>query len=225
MAPAAIVDDASLAAVLEVSRHAREQALALADLVAAGSSSGEAAPEIAKQQKLLAADLAHLRALHRSAHFSARDTKAQTAEARQEVDRLHLLLQNLYYEQKHLQGEIQRCEDYEYVSARPASCLRGFRTYTNVSGSHKYQQLPLIPVEEFLAQHPDHVDDDENALMVARIEHERTEREALEQQRQELLKRKQKLIADNKKRKDDLASLDQDLEKFIDVSCHPHRVD
>jgi len=82
---------------------------------------------------------------------------------------------------------------------------------------HKYQQLPLIPVDEFLALHPEHADADENALMVARIEHERTEREALEQQRQELLKRKQKLIADNKKRKDDLANLDKDLEKFIDV--------
>lgn len=84
--------------------------------------------------------------------------------------------------------------------------------------SHKYQQLPLIPVEEFLAQHPEHQDDDENTLMVARIDHERAEREALEQQRQELLKRKQKLIADNKRRKDDLANLDNDLEKFIDVS-------
>ena len=83
--------------------------------------------------------------------------------------------------------------------------------------SHKYQQLPLIPVDEFLSQHPEHGDDGENGLMVARIEHERTEREALEQQRQELLKRKQKLIAENKRRKDDLANLDQDLEKFIDV--------
>lgn len=54
--------------------------------------------------------------------------------------------------------------------------------------------------------------------MIARIEDERAEREALEQQRQELLKRKQKLIADNKKRREDLANLDNDLEKFIDVS-------
>lgn len=84
--------------------------------------------------------------------------------------------------------------------------------------SHKYQQLPLISVDEFLAQRPEHADDDEDELMVARIDHERTEREALEQQRQELLKRKQKLIAENKRRKDDLANLDQDLEKFIDVS-------
>lgn len=76
----------------------------------------------------------------------------------------------------------------------------------------------MIPVEEFLALQPEHANDDENELMIARIEHERTEREALEQKRMELLKRKQKLIADNKKRKDDLANLDKELEKFIDVS-------
>ena len=59
--------------------------------------------------------------------------------------------------------------------------------------------------------------------MIARIDHERAERETLEQQRQELLKRKQKLIADNKRRKDDLANLDKDLEKFIDVRhLHPY---
>lgn len=90
--------------------------------------------------------------------------------------------------------------------------------------SHKYQELPLIPVEEFLAQHPEHANDDENTLMIARIGHEKAEREALEQQRQELLKRKQKLTAENKKRRDDLANLDKDLEKFIDVSllsCEP----
>jgi len=61
---------------------------------------------------------------------------------------------------------------------------------------------------------------DENALTVARIENEREEREALEQQRQGLLKKKQGLIAENKKRKDDLANLDKDLEKFIDVSSY-----
>lgn len=54
--------------------------------------------------------------------------------------------------------------------------------------------------------------------MIARIEDERAEREALEQHRQELLKRKQKLIAENKKRREDLANLDNDLEKFIDAA-------
>jgi septal ring factor EnvC (AmiA/AmiB activator) len=53
--------------------------------------------------------------------------------------------------------------------------------------------------------------------MVARITEEHARREALEQERQGLLKKKQSLIADNKKRRDDLANLDRDLEKFIDV--------
>lgn len=187
------VTEPGLAAVLQISDQARDQANTLVNLVDTGS---EAHTDMIKQQKLLLTNIAHLRGLHRNACFSARETKAETAEARQEVDRLHLQLQNLYYEQRHLQGEISACESYD----------------------HKYQQLPLIPVEEFLTQHPEHQDDDENTLMVARIDHERAEREALEQQRQELLKRKQKLIADNKRRKDDLANLDKDLEKFIDAA-------
>lgn len=84
--------------------------------------------------------------------------------------------------------------------------------------SHEYQKLPLAPLDEFLAKHPKFADAEENDLMIARIEDERAEREALEQQRQELLKRKQKLIADNKKRREDLANLDNDLEKFIDAA-------
>ncbi|KAH8736996.1 Fms-interacting protein-domain-containing protein [Ilyonectria robusta] len=194
-----IVTEPSLVAVLQISDQARDQAESLVKVVEEigdGTLSAEEQADVAKQQKLLFTNISHLRGLHRNACFSARETKTETAEARQEVDRLHLQLQNLFYEQRHLQGEISACESYD----------------------HKYQQLPLIPLEEFLTQHPEHANDDENTLMVARIDHERAEREALEQQRQELLKRKQKLIADNKRRKDDLASLDNDLEKFIDAA-------
>ncbi|KAI1409775.1 Fms-interacting protein-domain-containing protein [Hypoxylon sp. FL1857] len=195
-----IVTDPNLSLVLDASRDTRVQALSLVDQIAAAgpieSASPEAQQETSKQQKLLITNLAQLRGLHRAAYFGARQTKSQTSEARQEVDRLHLQLQNLYYEQRHLQGEISACESYD----------------------HTYQKLPLIPLEEFLALKPEHADDDENTLMIARIEHERSEREALEQKRMELLKRKQKLIADNKKRKDDLANLDKELEKFIDAA-------
>lgn len=76
-------------------------------------------------------------------------------------------------------------------------------------------------MEEFLKLHPEHRESSEHDLMVARINHEHAEREKLEQARQELLKRKQALIALNKKRREDLASLDQDLEKFIDVRASP----
>lgn len=54
--------------------------------------------------------------------------------------------------------------------------------------------------------------------MIARINHEHDERQMLEERRQGLLKKKQGLIADNNKRKENLANLDKDLEKFIEVS-------
>lgn len=249
-----IVTDPALLSFLQISQAAREQALSLADRLAADATlTTEDQLELSKEQRLLNTNLAHLRGLHRAAYFSARETKTQTAEARQEVDRLHLQLQNLYYEQRHLQGEIAACESYELVdtdSTNSQSLLPNMApsmaemedivtrfelrktassrsspkpnhltaTDNNIlTHSHEYQKLPLVPIEEFLAKHPEHADADENTLMVARIEDERVEREALEQQRQELLKRKAKLIADNKKRREDLANLDKDLEKFIDV--------
>ncbi|KAK7436221.1 hypothetical protein Landi51_12633 [Colletotrichum acutatum] len=201
-----LVSDKKLGAVLQTSGYAQDQAAKLLHLLteitrAAAEESGSASsPDLqaalSKEQKLLLTNISHLRGLHRSANFNARDTKAQTAEARHEVDRLHLQLQNLYYEQRHLEGEIEACESYD----------------------HTYQKLPLIPVEEFLAEQPEHTEADEDAMMIARIGHERAGREALEQQRLELVGRKQKLIAENKKRKDDLANLDKDLEKFIDAA-------
>lgn len=283
-----IVTDPELASVLAASRDTRLQALNLVDQIAAAgpidSATTEAQLETSKQQKLLITNLAQLRGLHRAANFAARQTKAQTSEARQEVDRLHLQLQNLYYEQRHLQGEITACESFESVPIDPVSIrrpsvreergwkampvasasvtstantptdqesesynssddsiaavaqlpasthlsdMRGSYRYPvaelaqeliEMQNSHSYQRLPLIPVEEFLALKPEHETDDEHTIMVARIEHERNEREALEQKRMELLRRKQKLIADNKRRKDDLSNLDKELERFIDVS-------
>jgi len=198
MAVDKLVTEPGLITVLQVSDQTRDQANELVHLIeknAGVEQTPAAKAEVAKQQTLLFTSIAHLRGLHRNANLATRDTKAETAEARQEVDRLHLQLQNLYYEQRHLQNETAACESYD----------------------HKYQQLPLISVDDFLEQFPEHANDDENALMFARIDHERSVREGLEQQRQELLKRKQKLIADNKRRKEDLANLDNDLEKFIDV--------
>lgn len=51
--------------------------------------------------------------------------------------------------------------------------------------------------------------------MVARINHEHAERQTLEEQRQGLLKKKQSLINDNNKKKDELAALDKEIEKFL----------
>jgi THO complex subunit 5 len=87
-----------------------------------------------------------------------------------------------------------------------------------LSNSHKYTSLPLISVEEFLTLFPEHAELPAHELMIARIEHEHVERQALEEKRQGLLKRKQGLIAENNRRKEDLANLDKDLEKFIEAA-------
>ncbi len=125
MAVNEIVTDPALVTVLAASRDTRLQALNLVDQIAAAgpvdAASAEAQLETSKQQKLLITNLAQLRGLHRAANFAARQTKAQTSEARQEVDRLHLQLQNLYYEQRHLQGEIAACESFESVPTDPVS--------------------------------------------------------------------------------------------------------
>jgi len=54
--------------------------------------------------------------------------------------------------------------------------------------------------------------------MTARIDHEHAQRLALEEQRQGLLKKKQALVAENKKKKDELDLLDKEIEKFVNGS-------
>ncbi|KAL8843508.1 MAG: hypothetical protein Q9170_000012 [Blastenia crenularia] len=198
---AEIVQDSFLKSVLTASSEARGKCMDLIDLAERSAiASSQTLPtdiklDLSQQQRLLNSNLASLRHASRESIFEVRETKQSTSEARQEIDRLHLQLQNLYYEERHLRGEISACESYD----------------------HQYQQLPLIPLENFLEVQPEHSHDDEKSLMFARISYELAEREVMEQQRQSLLKTKQSLVADNKKRKDDLASLDKDLETFIDV--------
>jgi THO complex subunit 5 len=78
--------------------------------------------------------------------------------------------------------------------------------------------LPLISESEFLDRFPEKKDLSQHDLMIARIEHEHQERTELEEKRQGLLKQRESLLAENKKRKEDLANLDKDLEKFIDAA-------
>jgi len=125
-----IVTDPFLQAVLDTSTPTRQQCIKLIDLAEANAVGAEQRPpldvqlELSKQQKLLYAYLAQLRGLNRSAITKVRNTKQTTAEARQEIDRLHLQLQNLYYEERHLRGEIAACESYEYARHHPLADAR-----------------------------------------------------------------------------------------------------
>lgn len=112
-----IVTDSALLPVLQASEEALKHCqslLALLDPSTVGASpSQDTLLAASKQQKLVFSLLSRLRGLNRDAILNARTTKQVTAEARQEIDRLHLQLQNLYYEQRHLSGEISACESYE----------------------------------------------------------------------------------------------------------------
>lgn len=88
---------------------------------------------------------------------------------------------------------------------------------TDLINRHEFTSLLLISEEEYLQLHPEHASYEPHTLMIARLHNEKAIREDLERQRKELLVKKQSLIAENKKRKDDLASLDEQLKKFIEV--------
>jgi glutathione S-transferase len=117
MTVSALITDPTLLPLLEISQATLRQALDILTWLEdnqAAHASQEAQLALSRQQKTLFALLAQLRGLNRRAAFDVRATKQETAEARQEVDRLLLQLQNLYYEQRHLLGEIASCEGYEY---------------------------------------------------------------------------------------------------------------
>ncbi len=119
MAAGNIVTDPFLHTVLDAADLARRQSLHMLDLLSELPQSARAPMrhdmemELSRNQKLLYTRLAEVRGLNRNALIGVRQTKQATAEARQEVDMLHLRLQNLYYEQRHLRGEIAACESYQ----------------------------------------------------------------------------------------------------------------
>lgn len=114
-----IVVDTFLQSVLDASTKTCEQCVALLDQAGSTTVGPRDTPPpdpelgLSKHQKLLYSHLAQLRGSNRNAILAVRHTKHATAEARSEIDRLHLQLQNLYYEQRHLRGEINACESYE----------------------------------------------------------------------------------------------------------------
>lgn len=86
---------------------------------------------------------------------------------------------------------------------------------TDILRRHRYKYLPIIPVDEFLAQHPEHQDSSEHDLTVARIQDEHAARQKLEEERQALLKRKEALTKETTAKKEELSKLDVDVEKWL----------
>lgn len=121
MSATSIITDPVLTSVLAAAHETRQQCNSILDFISSQNASASASASVYEDTQLLTAQktlstrLAILRGLNRKAILSVRNTKHETSEKRQEIDALHLQLQNLYYEQRHLRGEIRACEDYEFV--------------------------------------------------------------------------------------------------------------
>ena len=53
-----------------------------------------------------------LKAHNRAANAETRSHKQATADARTQMDQAHLALQNLLYEKRHLEREIEKCRQF-----------------------------------------------------------------------------------------------------------------
>ena len=199
-----IVTDPFLTSILRTSASARTSSLKLLRQRAqttSASQTGDKDQENIRAQKILLTHVGRLRGHNRDLARTVRDIKAHTAASKSEVDTLHLSLQNLYYESRHLAGEIAACEDFP----------------------HKYMELPMISEDEFLELYPEwaekrHLENEgegEDALMAARVEKEYQDRVELEAERKRLVARKAEMMKENARRKEGLAKLDKEMERFV----------
>ncbi|KAF8621578.1 hypothetical protein AX15_007604 [Amanita polypyramis BW_CC] len=125
--------------------------------------------------------VARLKSLNRAANAATRVSKEQTAAARHEMDQSHLQLQNLLYEKRHLEREIEKCRQFVSI----------------------YQDVPLYSLEDFERLAPqeartEEVLADEHQLMLNRLSFELAERQRLDQGRRELLQQKEDLLKESK---------------------------
>ena len=75
-------------------------------------SSGYLNHDIALVNTRAGALFARLKALNRSANAATRTHKQATAETRHDMDQTYLGLQNLLYEKRHLEREIEKCRQF-----------------------------------------------------------------------------------------------------------------
>ncbi|KZT74421.1 hypothetical protein DAEQUDRAFT_782111 [Daedalea quercina L-15889] len=121
---------------------------------------------------------ARLKSLNRAANGATRAQKQATADARQQMDHTYLGLQNLLYEKRHLEREIEKCRQFASV----------------------YQDIPVHSLEEFVQLAPDEakaevVLSDEHQLMLNRLSFELAERQRYYRDPEELLKESKAKLA------------------------------
>ncbi|KAL0950005.1 hypothetical protein HGRIS_010015 [Hohenbuehelia grisea] len=142
--------------------------------------------------------IGRLKALNREANSATRLRKEETAAARHEMDQSHLGLQNLLYEKRHLEREIEKCRQFASV----------------------YQDVPLYTLDDFIQIAPpearsDDVLTDEHQLMLNRLSFELAERQRLDLKRRELLKKKEEMLKQSKSKQDTLDNVKSQIDQLI----------
>ncbi|KAJ8469551.1 hypothetical protein ONZ51_g8927 [Trametes cubensis] len=141
---------------------------------------------------------ARLKALNRSANHATRAHKQATADARHEMDQTYLGLQNLLYEKRHLEREIEKCRQFASI----------------------YQDIPVHSLEEFQQLAPEEarteeVLADEHQLMLNRLSFELSERQRLDQKRRELIKEKEALLKESKTKAATMESVKTQIDSLM----------
>ncbi|EFP74088.1 uncharacterized protein PGTG_00044 [Puccinia graminis f. sp. tritici CRL 75-36-700-3] len=148
---------------------------------------------------LLAAPLfARLKSINRSSSSMVSSFKSQTQLIRNQVDQIHLDLQNLIYERRHLEKEIKKCQEFE----------------------SEYQNISIHSLEEYFERNPEDKRDgpeeiDGHELMIKRLKFELSERKRFEAEKKELLQKKLKLSKENDEKKSKLDELEKQLDRFV----------
>ncbi|OAV91916.1 hypothetical protein PTTG_02618 [Puccinia triticina 1-1 BBBD Race 1] len=148
---------------------------------------------------LLATPLfARLKSINRTSSSMVSTFKSQTQVVRNQVDQIHLDLQNLIYERRHLEKEIKKCQEFE----------------------SEYQNISIHSLEEYLERNPEDKRDgsdeiDPHELMIKRLKFELAERKRFEAEKKELLQKKLKLSKENDEKKSKLDELEKQLDRFV----------
>ncbi|KAG1820168.1 Fms-interacting protein-domain-containing protein [Suillus subaureus] len=146
--------------------------------------------------------VARLKALNRNANAATRACKQATTEARHDMDQTHLGLQNLLYEKRHLEREIDKCRQFASI----------------------YQDVPLYPLPEFKTLAPPEARSDDvlqnvHQLMLNRLSFELVERQRLDQKRKELTVQKEELLKHSKLKLATVESVKTQIESLMKAAA------
>ncbi|KAH6914891.1 Fms-interacting protein-domain-containing protein [Coprinopsis sp. MPI-PUGE-AT-0042] len=150
--------------------------------------------------------IGRLKSLNRAANTATRLQKDATTESRQEMDQAHLGLQNLLYEKRHLEREIEKCRQFASI----------------------YQDVPLHSVDEFKQLAPEELRTPEvlandHQLMLNRLSFELTERQRLDQKKRELIKQKEDLLRQSKAKAVTTDSVKTQIETLIKTATEAQK--